>query len=113
MKKRIVDSIARLASLELQRRFIVNGTIDRYLLPEELLEEAISVLKLTAANLDCRALVSDQEMTCIVSLLQFLEVESPKLPIEETQFSNAELIEQNESWLTIRNKAMECLTTFG
>jgi hypothetical protein len=41
---RIQETLAPLASLAIQEKYIVNGTKDDYLLPEELLNIAINVL---------------------------------------------------------------------
>lgn len=42
--KIIHKALAPLASLEVQKRFILNGTNDEYILPEELLDYAVNVL---------------------------------------------------------------------
>ncbi len=42
--KLLHKALAPLASLEVQKRYIVNGTKDNYLLPEDLLNAAINVL---------------------------------------------------------------------
>ena len=41
----ITERLAHLASLDIQRRFIIYATRDEYLLPEELLEDASAVVQ--------------------------------------------------------------------
>ncbi len=48
--KRIFDLLARLASLLYQKKFIVGGAVDEYVLPVQLLDEVIAYMNTMLSN---------------------------------------------------------------
>jgi hypothetical protein len=111
MKSVYIDRLGRLASLNLQRRYVVHATKDTYMLPEELLEDASDLAEALLADLERDSVVSGEQRTALEALARILRVEAPMVPLDGS-ISNEELIERHPSWSAIRDAAVRCLDVF-
>lgn len=115
MKNRIRRSLAPLASLWYQRRFILGGTREEYVLPQEVVESARSIAEtisqLHSAGLPCG--LSEHEIEALDSFRKrVLELEA-NIPFEDDTVSLTELIEANEAWDAVRAESRRCLEQLG
>lgn len=99
--KIIHSALAPLASLKVQERYIVNGTKDEYLLPDELLNSAINVL------FEQKAVVFEENET-----LNELKKAIRACDIPE-EISNAELVVNYEPWKRVRDLSKSYLLKIG
>lgn len=111
MRHAVLDAIAWLASLEMQRRYIVHGSKLRYVVPEELLNDAFAVLQHVLAAPE-RSGLSSSERTKLSELLATLEAAVPTIPLDGS-VSAASLIESDPSWIAVRAAAMSVLNALG
>lgn len=99
--KLIHQTLAPLASLRVQDRYIVHGTKDEYLLPEELLNSAINVL-------------FEQKG---VKLEQNEKLEELKQAIRACDIQegmpNSELILNYDPWKSVQERSKDYLTEIG
>lgn len=109
MRQRVEQIICRLASISYQRKYIVAGTKAEYVLPEELVEEATSLLKIVISNPAFSASFSIRELQCFTDMVKCFDEESSNLFSEIGRSLNKDLIENNESWSNIRETAKRCL----
>jgi hypothetical protein len=99
--------LAPLASLEVQRRFIVHATKDEYLLIEELLEDALDIERLIKSESD----LSVSQLECLKGFIHELKDRVDPI-MEAAAHETAEnLIELSEDWNVIRLLANDCLRT--
>ena len=99
--KRIHKALAPLASLEVQNRYIVKGTKDNYLLPEDLLNTAINTLFEQQA-------VTLHETGALKELKEAIRA----CDIPEGM-SNSELITGYEPWIKVREASKKYLSEIG
>ena len=99
--KLIHKALAPLASLEAQNRYIVKGTKDAYLLPEDLLNTAINTL------FEQQAVAFDD-----TGALKELKEAIRACDIPEGM-SNSELILCYEPWIKIRETSKKYLSEIG
>jgi hypothetical protein len=109
MKERLIQSLRDVASIEFQRKYIVNGTKDEYILPQDLLS---SLENRIADHLDRDSYRRDlSDLEC--KLLQALrtELQNPELyeAINSRDMTNFKLVEENPEWARIREAAKEIL----
>ena len=97
----VYAALAPLASLRVQDRYIVNGTKDEYLLPDELLERAISLLFE-------QRVVKVEESRKLEELKQALR--ACNLP---GTMSNSELVFDYGPWKAVREKSRDYLAEIG
>ncbi len=107
--KALLDHLARLASLPYQMRFIVSGTSNEYVLPEELLEVAENRLALALAS---QGNLSEEQRGALNRLRRVMEAEGRSIPFDDQSMSNLDLVERNEAWRRIRTEAAQCLELF-
>ncbi|HYC58636.1 MAG TPA: hypothetical protein VEK79_03640 [Thermoanaerobaculia bacterium] len=105
----ILDRVARFASLELQRRFVVHGTVREYLVAEELAEDLLDIERLLARHGDE---FTPAEAACLQQLIQTLNTVGRDL-LREKVTSAEELIERDPVWGAIRSAAARCLDCLG
>jgi len=102
----IFQRLAPLASLAAQRRWIVNGTPDEYLIPEQLLEDAFDAARL--ANL---AHLKNGLPPGLFPALKLLAELAGRVNIEGT--SNEVLVESDAAWGAVREQSQICLALVG
>jgi len=99
--KIIHKALAPLASLEVQKRYIVNGTKDKYLLPEDLLNSAINKLFEQQA-------VTFNETEALKELKE--AIRACDIPED---ISNSELILGYAPWIKVRETSKKYLSETG
>ena len=104
--------LGRLASIDLQRRYIVNGD-DCYLLPCDLIESAGNnverILKIPALE----AGFSPSEVKALKEFYEILDREAVIVPAGASAVTSHELIENEPHWATLRQSAQECMARLG
>ena len=109
MKTNLQISLSRLASKDIQEQFCVNGTVQAYLLPEELLDSALN-----CAN---SAIQSGEFTSTEISLIQkFVSVvneTADHISLDDDKTSAANLILHNPEWNRVREAAKQCLEDLG
>jgi hypothetical protein len=112
MKDEVLAALAGLASLPYQKRYIVGGTVDEYILPEELLED-ICGLVLRLKMPENRPQFSGAQTSALDALARFIDDRSD----EALQFSSrddlADKIVNGETWAELRLLASAALNEFG
>ncbi len=108
MSETVVQGLARLASLNLQRRYIVQATRDEYYLPEDLLESAHDLVRQVRERFSTCADVSDSTSRAIFALEPLLN--AVVLPSDRTGLQH--LVEHDPHWRAAREQAARCLETF-
>ena len=103
MKARI-EAIRYLASREEQVRYIVNGTASEYLLPEELVNDALEFVRLVEAGKIGSSLTVPQR-----SRLSELKV---ALEAADVELAGDELAARNPAWAAVRGAAQRFLETY-
>lgn len=102
MKARIVP-IRQLASRELQERYIVNGTADEYLLPDELVGDALTfVERIESQKIGSSFTPRLREL--MVQLGTALKAAEPA--VYNDTITNEELVARNPEWAAVRDAAM-------
>jgi hypothetical protein len=97
-----------LASLDEQRRYIVHATKDEYLLPEELLGNAIQFCNLVRRPEVWLTLTTNQQQAV-------LAMEEAANGADLNRYSRAnitDLIEREPTWISVRKEAMRTLNAF-
>jgi hypothetical protein len=98
----IMKRLAPLASSTAQRRWMANGTPDEYLIPEQLLEDALDVTRFAGLRH-----VRSGLPPSLVSALERLAELVRELSIAGT--SNELLVESDPSWAAVREQCRVCL----
>lgn len=109
MKTRLIELLQDLASIDFQRKYIVNGTKDEYLLPQDLLSDIENATGDHLQREPYRKNLSKAECELLEKL--YSELQKPELhkAIHSDHVTNAELIEENPYWARIRDVAKEIL----
>lgn len=92
----------------MQRRYIVLGTKDWYLLPSELLNDAYDVIRMVRTMGNVRGTLTPVTVQLLFDLEHLLNA-TPDPQIT----SNEELIERDPAWRAVREHTATCLTTMG
>ena len=95
-----------LASLVVQRRYIVEATGDSYLVPAELVNEGHYFLRHPLLG-ETGSLPSVQKFGRV------LEQVGPRLPLDDSSVSNDALVEQDPDWIRVREAARAVLQEMG
>jgi hypothetical protein len=113
MKHRIQEALCGLASVAYQTKYIIPGTSEEYVLPEELLDSACSIIETTLkSKILIKSLKGDEarELSILLTTLRGLQGD---IPLDDPTVSNYDLILTNPSWLKARNLAQEALEVLG
>lgn len=103
MKARI-EAIRYLASREAQDRYIINGTASEYLLPEELVNDALEFVRLVESKGIGSSLTAAQR-----NRLAELKV---ALKAADTDLPNDALVVRNPAWAAARQAAQRFLDEY-
>jgi hypothetical protein len=113
MKNRLLQALGRLSSENYQEKYIVHGNIDEYVLPEDLVEDVATLIELSRQD-EYRHTLTDVEISELDELFVTIQKHGKRLfgqpLVSITAYS---LIHENEDWLAIRAKAINCLKSFG
>lgn len=102
----VTQRLALLASLAAQRRWIVNGTPDEYLVPQQLLEDALDAARFASLPQMRSGLPSE----LLLALEQLVEL-AGRVRVEGT--SNDALVELDPAWAAVRKQSQICLAVVG
>ncbi len=109
----IVWRLASLASLPYQERYVLAGTVDKYIIEAELLEDVIG-LKFLLEHPGNRTSVNNDQMAALEDLFFYIEANSGEaLAGAPTKAEMEALIRESEVWKTLRTKAATALKAFG
>jgi hypothetical protein len=106
----ISKRLAPLASLAAQRRYIVHGTPEEYLVPSELLNEADDVVRQVRTMPVARDGLSAEAVQAILALDRLLDAADRSL-VSTT--SGEELVERDSAWQALREHVARCLDIMG
>lgn len=109
MLDRYIQTLAQLASVAVQDKYIVHGTKDKYLVPEDLLESAFDFERLI------RIFGSELSQAEGEALARFPQVVRERaLAVQlDGAVDNAALVYADPAWLEIPSAAATCLATVG
>lgn len=106
MRHTIAKRLAPLASLAAQRRYIVQGTRDEYLVPSELLNDADAVVREVRRMPVVQDALPASAVQAILDLDNLLH--AAVATTERTQ-SNEQLVEHDTAWRAVREHVARCL----
>ena len=98
----ICRKLGDLASSRIQHRYIRDGTVDAYLLPEEAMEDAFEAIRIARSS---KTLNGDHRRA-VEQFATVFETSNPDLSI-------ADFFESDPEWIRIRNAAANCLAQLG
>ena len=105
-KTRALDLLAALASVEIQRRYIVEASKANYLDPEQIVNNAFQFINDPQLG-DVGSLDS------VGNLGLILKEVSPKIAFDDFWFCTKTLVERNEEWDQMRSAARRVLMEIG
>jgi hypothetical protein len=109
MKERIINSVEKLASIEFQRRYVINGTVAEYALPQDLIYDAENAIDVTLNTDKFRKELTDSEINALKSLKDTLSDQNNLESVFDDSISAYDLIESDKKWDHIRNEAQKVL----
>lgn len=109
--KKLINEIARLASQKYQNDFILNGTKDSYVLPEEMIDTMCGTISTILGNEILRRSLSIHQMDAIKKLDAEASEAASKLPW--ALITKAGEVLERPEWIQIRQSAKECLQAFS
>src|ERR1043165_4251818 len=98
MNATLLRRLRLLASLELQRRYIVRGTRESYVVPSEILNDALSISGDVRVRSPEPTSPSLDDRKAILTFLATLEAHFSKIPED---ISNEDLVERNSDWAAL------------
>ena len=105
MKHRWLAVLDRLASLDFQRRFIIKGTPDEFAVPEEVVDDAISVAESTLANMRVSESLDFGLADLMRDFIANAKPHAAAIDFSDLSVTNSELIEFNANWAALRQLA--------
>jgi hypothetical protein len=102
----ITERLAHLASLNIQRRYIIDATRDEYLLPEELIDDAHAVVRQIRTKPEA---LSAPAATAILALQPLLDA----VVFPSGRDGLRHLVEDDTAWRAAREQAARCLDILG
>jgi hypothetical protein len=112
MKNQLVAALARLASLPYQQRYIIGGTVETYVLPEELVED-VDGLILRSKYPDNIVLFTGAQMAALDALSSLIDEISGEALSFSLSADVAEKIRSSPIWAELRLRAAIALELFG
>jgi hypothetical protein len=106
----ISKRLAPLASLAVQRRYIVHGTRDEYLVPSQLLNDAEDVIRQVRTMPAARDSLSADAVQVVLDLDGLLHAAEHSV---ETARTGEELVERDVAWIAVREHVARCLDVLG
>ena len=100
-------SLADLASISSQRRYISHATKDEYLLPEELLDNAHDCIRRMRTLPSAHGALSDAAVQAILDLEPLL------LSVTNEVMKSERLVDGEPTWRALREHAARCLEAMG
>ena len=106
----IAKSLAPLASLAAQRRYIIHGTRSEYYIPTELLNRVAEVIRQVGTVPNIQSCFSASESKAILVLDNLL---NDACRAAESDGSNEYLVESDPAWRLLREQVAHCLETIA
>ena len=112
MKNRLIKALARLASEPYQDAYLVNGTSDEYILPEDLVEDVVSLYFLSGKS-QYKHLFTDKQQKEMKELLKAIRALGDDF-WDFPEFSDAaSLVHENLLWKDLRSRSVDCLKSLN
>lgn len=112
MKNRLINALSRLASSSYQEAFMVSGTKDEYVVPEDLVEDVASLCRLSQ-RAEFAAEFEPSQMEAVVATLAVIGQHGRRLFANPAATTAAYLVREDQDWAAMRSSASECLGKFG
>ena len=112
MKNRLLTSLARLGSKAYQEAFLIGGSRDEYVLPEDLVEDVASLIGL-AVGPEYRHQFSEDQLVDLSDLLHSIQSRGPALFSNTAERDLATLVREDPIWSLLRGQAIDSLRSFG
>lgn len=112
MKKRLLQALARLGSVKYQEAYVVGGTPEEYVLPEDLLEDVASLCALATQD-QYRSQFTHHELSHINEMTEAVRRYGSRIFGRATTPDADTLVRGNEDWIALRKTASQCLDSFG
>src|SRR5437867_806366 len=110
MKKTgLLANIARIGSLDYQRRWCVHGTAEEYVLLEELIEPTIYAAKQKASHPVLSKNLTEQERVALFVFYRRMAELLGQIPWNDTTVSVEDIVEPDDAMEQIRKTANKCL----
>ena len=113
MKDSTMHIIGALASHAYQEKYILHGTREEYELPDEMIEDAVSLLRRAMKGPSHETGFAEAQRAPLAEFLEVLEAESSQLVIDYSRMNNDDVINRNSHWSAIRDGARHCLEALG
>jgi hypothetical protein len=104
MRNRLLNELAELASAEVHRRFIVEGTVQQYVLPDEAQTSATAAV--TTEQL--RARFAEPEIRALEQFLDATSGLASAIPFNDPSVNNEQLL-KDAGWITARDAARKSI----
>lgn len=108
----IIWRLAQLASLPFQERYVIDGTVDEYVLDTELLEN-VDGLKYQIRRPENINILNAEQSRALEDLIAYIENHSDQALSGKSREECALLIRESNVWRDMRNMANNALQTFG
>ncbi len=108
----IIWRLAQLASLPFQERYVIDGTLDEYVLDTELLEN-VDGLKYQIRRHENKNILTAEQSRTLDDLFAYIENHSGQALSGKSREECALLIRESKVWKEMRNLANNALKTFG
>jgi hypothetical protein len=113
-KHGIAEEIAAIGSIEWQRYWVVNGSVERgYAELDEHIETTIYEAKRQATHLTTRDKYSEHEREVLIRFHDRVDALYGLIPWRDSKVSITDIVERNETMQQIRDAANECLRELG
>lgn len=111
----VVWRLASLASFPYQERYVLNGTKDEYLVPEDIIND-VDALRFWMHQPENQPLLSKDQFASLSSLLAAIEqTDDDKLGLSASvsRLDFLAIFRTGDGWQLLRSKAAESLASFG
>lgn len=112
-RERLEKRIGQMASIAYQERWVVNGTVDEYVLLDELIETTIYEAKRQATHPATRGQYSEKKREALVRFHDRVDALYGLIPWRDPKVPIADIVERHETMQQIRDAASDCLLTLG
>lgn len=112
MKTRLIQALSRLASTSYQEAYIVHGSKDEYVIPEDLVEDVASLCRLAQRPEFMRDFETPQ-ILAMSAMVNAIGIHGPRLFSNPVATTADRLVHEDPDWAEIRRAASECLVKFG
>ncbi len=114
----LIDTLAHLASVNIQNKYIVNGTVNEYIVPDDLLEDLSSEIeffefqKFPTRLQSLKSKLGDKGYRKLIKLREFI-IENNSFLEKYTNSNLKELIQNDAIWKNIQKLASSILNNIS